>query len=125
LSLLFLQVHLTSWFAVAVCLSCLPFVVGLVLILFPQVKLLGQTAWWMLSFFVPASCSLVCFCSVCVAMAAVIPDCSISVLGVTVICSLVAICSPSYNVVCHPWILLLAYAYVYGNAPVAANPHAG
>ncbi|KAH8479803.1 hypothetical protein H0E87_031702 [Populus deltoides] len=37
---------------------------------------------------VPASCSLACFCSVCVAMAVVIPDCSIAVLGVTAIYSL-------------------------------------
>jgi len=75
LSLLFLQVHLASWSAVAVCLSCLPFVAGLVLVLFPQVKLLGQIDWWMLPPFVTASCSLVCLCSVCVAVAAVIPDC--------------------------------------------------
>jgi len=95
LSLLLLQVHLASWSAVAVCLSCLPFVAGLFLVLFPQVKLLGRIAWWMLSSFVPASCSLVCFCSVCVAMAAVIPDCFIAVLGVAAICSLVAIRYPS------------------------------
>ncbi|KAL9371901.1 hypothetical protein Peur_037041 [Populus x canadensis] len=71
---------------------CLSF---LYLVLFPQAKLLGRFAWWMLSSFVPASCNLVCFCSVCVAMAAVFPGYSIAVLGVAVIYSLVAIRHPS------------------------------
>jgi hypothetical protein len=52
------------------------------------------------------------------------------VLGVTVICSLVAMRHPFwrwldvYNVVCHPWLLSLVYACVSWSVPVAANSHA-
>jgi hypothetical protein len=60
-SLLLLQVYLASWFVVAVCLFCLPFVAGWCLVLFPQVKILRRFAWWILSFAVVASCSPVCF----------------------------------------------------------------